>query len=122
MINEVNEIEVVDAVNLTPHQITIEADDGFRIVIAPSGSVARCATEEKPMRVIRIRGFESHPITVNATTFGTPSGIPEEENGKVFLTSTLVREASKRPDVLAPGKGIRNTDGQVVAAKGFACS
>ena len=117
-----NELDVVDAINLTPHTLTIEADDGFKIVIPSSGSVARCATEEEEVRTIRIRGFEDHPVTVRRTRFGTPSGVPEAENEKVFLTSTLVREAAKRPDILAPGQGIRNENGQVVAARGLACS
>ena len=118
----INEIETIDAVNLTPHAMTIEADDGFKIVIPPSGSVARCATEEEDVKTVFLRGYEGHPITVRRTRFGAPSGVPEAEDAKVFLTSTLVREAAKRDDCLAPGKAIRGEDGQVVGAKGFAVS
>ena len=115
------DIEVVDAVNLTPHKLNIRADDGFIVSIPPMGDVARCATKENAVKKIYIRGFEGHPITVNKTTFGDPSGVPEVEEGKIYLTSTIVKEAARRDDVMAPGKGLRNEDGQVYAASGLAC-
>ena len=114
-------MKVYDPINLTPHSLRIVADDGFIIDIPPSGDIARCTTEETPVRTIRLRGFESHPVTVSKTLFGAPSGVPEQESGKIFLASTIVKEAARRDDVLAPGKGVRNEDGQVCAAKGFAC-
>lgn len=121
-IQEVAEVvEVVEGVNLTPHELAIIADDGFVIRIQPTGDVARCATTETPVRKICFKGFEAHPVTVSRTVFGSPSGVPEAEVEKVYLTSTLVKEAMRRDDVLAPGKGVRDEGGKVYAAQGLAC-
>ena len=115
-------MKVYDPINLTPHELSIVADDGFIIRIPTSGSVARCATEEEAVETIRFKGFEEHPVTVSRTRFGMPSGVPEPETAKIFLTSTLVKEALKRADVVAPGKSVRNEAGQVYAAQGLSCS
>lgn len=117
----IENVEVLNPVNLTPHNFRIVADDGFIIEIPASGEVARCATEEEKVKTVYLRGFEGHPVTVARTKFGAPSGVPEAQDNNLYLTSTLVKEALKRDDVAAPGKGVRNESGQVYAAQGLAC-
>ena len=42
-------------VNLTPHEITIFTDEG-RIVLPPSGTVARCETKREMIGVLNVDG------------------------------------------------------------------
>ncbi len=100
-------------INVTPHAITVVGEDGASVMLAPSGVVARVATT----RTDEVRaGFR-----FTSTVFGAVEGLPCPEEGTVFVASTLVAQAAKRPDVVSPDTGptaVRE-NGQVVAVKGF---
>ena len=106
-------------VNLTPHNITLRAEDGTDTTIAPSGTVARVAT---------IPGEPTGRIVGGVLVFGPDqvgevTGLPEPIEGTVFIVSGFVAAAlagSGRGDVFAPGTGpadgaVRNERGHVVA-------
>lgn len=105
-------------INLTPHEIIVRTDAGD-IKIPPSGKIARveefttCASGE----------IEGIPFRVGMST--TPVGIPDREDGKVYIVSRMVLDAMYfyRDDVFAPDTGpesvIRNEKGQIVAVRRF---
>lgn len=103
-------------INLTPHAIVIRLPDGDREIPA-SGSVARVATSHVPAGTI-------DGIPVFDQTFGEIEGLPEPQEGVVFIVSAIVLAAAKelgRTDVVAPdtARAIRNEDGQIVAVPGL---
>lgn len=106
-------------VNLTPHAVTLIASNGSQVVVQPSGSLARVATTEKVVGNTEIEGLE-FPIV--ATQFGEVQGLPEQEEGTMYLVSALVKEAAAaRGDLVSPGAQVRNEQGQVVGCKSLSC-
>ena len=98
--------------NLTPHAITIRAQDGTEVTIPPSGTVARVSTTDEVVGTCPITGA---PIV--RRVFGEVTGLPED--GTPCLVSALVLSAVPgRAGVYAPDTGptaIRNDAGQIVA-------
>ena len=103
-------------VNLTPHDITIRLEDGDRIIPA-SGTVARVTTSQVPAGTV-------DGIPVSAQTFGQIEGLPDPQDGVVFVVSAIVLAAAKeagRTDVVAPdtARAIRDDAGRIVAVPGL---
>lgn len=102
--------------NLTPHSLTLRAPDGTDTVIAPSGTVARVTAT--PGELETIPGV---PVPVaRPDAFGDVEGLPEFEEGTIYIVSALVGARVVRPDVFTLGTGpsdgaIRNDKGQVIA-------
>lgn len=103
-------------VNLTPHQINIIADDGKVVSIPPSGQVARVAQTREPRGSI-------DGITVTYSTFGDVEGLPDPQDGVIYVVSGLVLSAvPDRTDVFAPGEAVRDGEGRVIGARGLSCT
>jgi len=102
-------------VNLTPHTVNL-ADEAGNVIATfpPSGQLARVTTETEIVGELMGR-------PISRTTFGEVVGIPEPAVDVVYITSTLVAQAARRQDVLAPdtGPSAVRKDGQVVAVRGF---
>ena len=101
-------------VNLTQHDLTIVLENGDGLVIPASGEVARVTFSTQQVdEVIGIPIFKTvyEPEVI---------GLPEPEDGTIFIVSSMAAQTAKRRDVLAPTKLIRDDDGQVIAAGGFA--
>lgn len=110
---------MVNLVNLTPHEITLQAHDGQRHIIPPSGTVARVASVPGELREI-----PGVPVPVaDPTTFGKVENLPDPQSGTFFIVSAMVASAldgSRSDDVLVPGTGprdgaIRGPDGRIEA-------
>ena len=103
-------------INLTPHELTFVNDDGTVIAkIPPSGTVARVASTSK--KVGEIDG-----IPVFSTEFGDVVGLPDPEEGAVYITSTIVAQAAARAgrtDVYSPAELVRDENGAVIGCKGL---
>jgi hypothetical protein len=101
-----------ELVNLTPHAITIRAQDGTETTIPPSGTVARVSTTDEVVGTCPITGA---PIV--RRVFGEVTGLPAE--GTPCIVSALVLSAVPgRAGVYAPDTGptaIRNDAGQITA-------
>ena len=84
--------------------------------IEPSGQVARVKTEQ-------IANGEINGVPVVRTRFIKVEGLPEPEKGKVFIVSTLVAQAVKRNDVIAPDTSpqsvVRDENGRIIGVKRF---
>lgn len=105
-----------EIVNLTPHELNIRVRDASQIIsVPPSGTVARCTEEreELPSPLPNIR--------VTRVKYGTVTGLPDPEPGKVFVVSAIVLNAlgGTRPDVFCPGPGIRDAEGRIVGCDGL---
>jgi len=111
-------MEPIYLVNLTPHEIKIVGEDGkTRLVIPPSGSVARVKAEQT------IVGFVNG-IPVVRTTFGDVEGLPEPQPNTLYIVSSLVAQAcSSRDDVVAPDTSpqgvVRDEKGQIIGVRRF---
>ncbi len=104
-------------VNLTPHEVRIFDDDGNEILcIPPSGQVARIITEQEVVGYL-------NGIPVVRTTFRDVLNLPEPQPNTVFIVSSLVAQAVKRDDVVAPDTGpesaVRDANGNIVGVKRF---
>lgn len=101
-------------VNLTPHDINIIGNDGQVLQTFPaSGDLARC-------QVSREQVGEVNGIPVNRTVFGAVTGLPEQQEGVVYIVSALVAQATKRDDVLIPDDAVRDEQGRIIGCRAFA--
>jgi hypothetical protein len=97
-------------INLTPHAINLNSGESF----PPSGQVAR----------VQAGYSEFDEQGICSATFGEVQGLPEPQEGVLFIVSGLVAGAVKgvREDVVAPATGhplaVRE-GGQIVSVPGF---
>lgn len=105
-------------VNLTPHALTLVSATGEHTILPPSGSVARVTST--PGTVEARVGFPC--LVASPTVFGEVSGLPDPQDGTVFVVSGMVGSALAgrgRSDVFVPGTGpndgaLRNEAGHIV--------
>lgn len=103
-------------VNLTPHKISIQSDNGKMFDVAPSGLI--CRLSEKRVIIDTVRVLDMN-INVYATEYGDIENLPEPEPNTIYVVSALVAQVANRSDVFAPGKAIRDTEGRVIGADGL---
>ena len=101
-------------VNLTQHDLTIILENGDGLVLPASGEVARVTFSTQ--QVDEVAGIPIFKTVYEPEVIG----LPEPEDGTIFIVSSLAAQTVRRQDVLAPTKLIRDDDGQVIAAGGFA--
>ncbi|MFN2495172.1 MAG: hypothetical protein ABR608_04590 [Pseudonocardiaceae bacterium] len=114
-------VEVPPAlVNLTPHPVLIKTATGVTVAIPPSGRVARCRTE--PDRVLGTVQVDGHsvPLVVNDVTSAV-LGLPEPEEGVLFVVSRLVALAAPlRRDMVFPHDPVRDETGRTTGCRALA--
>lgn len=102
--------------NLTPHELNIFSDDGKVVSIPPSGQVARVAQTREQRGTI-------DGLAVTYSTFGDVEGLPDPQDGVIYVVSGLVLSAvPDRTDVFAPGEAVRDGEGRVIGARGLSCT
>lgn len=111
-------------VNLTKHVVNVQVtnENGTTdYVFEPSGMEARVSSKQETF-------MDVCGIPVVRTEYSSVEGLPAQEDGTIYIVSTLVLQALKangmtRTDCVAPNTSpagaIRNELGQVVAVKGF---
>lgn len=98
-------------VNLTPHEINVMGISGDVITIPTSGTVARLKTG-----IAQIG--EAEGVRFTKTVFGEPEGLPEPEDGVVFLVSQLIKNAlPRRSDLGVPAEIVRDAEGKILYAQ-----
>lgn len=102
-------------VNLTPHAITLQGEGGS-ITLPKGDSIARVEMPKCPSAPLEVQGVK---LPVRRACRGHVVGLPDPQPGTVFVTSALVAESAKRPDVMSPGELIRDDAGQPIAANGL---
>lgn len=97
-------------INLTAHTIT-EVTTG--VSIPSSGRVARVKASTK-----KVDEFLGYPIF--ESTFGPVEGLPEPEEGVMYIVSALCMNACpERYDLLSPGNLLRDEKGNPCGCVGF---
>lgn len=96
-------------INLTSHSIT-EVTSG--VTIPASGRVAR-------VKQSTVQAREHSGIPIYASKFGEAIGIPEPQEGVIYIVSSLVLNGTSRTDVVSPGNLQRNEHGQPIGCIGF---
>ena len=100
-------------INLTPHVLNIVAADGSTVDVQPSGDIARVSSTSAVVATI-------NGINVSQQTFGNVIGLPDAQDGVVFVVSRMVKErVADRADVLVPGAPVRDAEGKIVGANGL---
>lgn len=104
----------VEIVNLTPHELNLVGEGGETTTVAPTGTVARCATQTESLPSVA-------GLAVVRRTFGQVEALPEPRKGTIYVVSSIVLSALKdsRPDVYCPGEAVRDESGKQIAAKGL---
>ena len=105
--------KVTKLVNNTPHEVAVLVGDAM-IRIAPSGNVVRLNTHCIPCGDVM-------GIPVVRCKEGEPKGLPEPEDGVVFIVSSVVAKMVKRADVVSPDTSdngaIRDGNGYIIGVK-----
>lgn len=100
-------------INLTPHTINLYRG-GEMIMAIPSSGVARVSVTSQIIG--EVCGF---PVRRNV--YGEIIGLPDPEEGTMYIVSALVAQAAKdRRDLLLVDDTVRNAEGQIIGCRGFA--
>ena len=104
----------ITVINLTPHAITFVTDEGNEILtIEPSGNLARVSSTTQVVG-------EIYGIPVTKTVYGEVEGLPAEEEGTIYLVSSMVAQrVPERRDVFIPNESVRDDRGRIIGCKSF---
>ena len=126
--------------NLTPHSVTVAVHydnsgqplDMQQITIPPSGIVARISEKRRPQPSIMVSGYGGREtdgeectvldgwcVCTDTVTYDQPENLPAPQEGIWYITSMLVAQAVRRPDVLSPGELTRDEEGRITGCKGL---
>lgn len=102
-------------INLTPHPVLLVKPDDSKVIIAPSGKVARCSTERKHVTTIC-------DMPVYEITYGKVEDLPPSKDNTFYIVSTLVKESmkGKRSDLVSPIDFVRDNTGNISGCKALA--
>lgn len=107
----------VKMVNLTPHAVTFYADNGERVKVVktiPSSGVARAEQTREPLGDI-------NGIPVSRTAYGKVTGLPDPQDGTVYIVSVLTAQAARgRDDLYIVDDLVRDDAGQILGCKALA--
>lgn len=111
-------------INLTPHVIKVILPTAI-VEVLPSAKPARVQTTS--VELAQVLTMDATPIPVRKSQRGPVEGLPESEEGVIFLVSRFVRDAlgegpGIRYDVMCPDTGPtakRDDKGNIVGVTGF---
>lgn len=122
-------------INLTPHLVNLystadveETQQGSYksltlkegvqpLAVFPSEGVARASAVKAEVDHLEIGG---QVVAVNATTYGTPEGLPESVEGTYYIVSALTAQAAGgRKDLLIVDSTVRDGDGRICGCTAF---
>lgn len=103
-------IPEITVMNLTPHTVNIVTESGI-IDYPASGRIARVSA-----RTQVIGKLGNIPIT--RTVYGEVEGLPEPEEGVIYIVSSLVAQrVPERTDVFVPSESVRDDQGRIIGCK-----
>ena len=105
-------------INLTPHKITIMAENGVIVAQFPSEGIARASQQAEC--VGELEGIEL--VTMK---FGEPEGLPDPVEGTYYVVSITTANAAKSAgritdDLLITADLVRDADGRIIGCERFA--
>lgn len=89
----------VNLENLTKHEIRLVFGEKM-VTVPPSGHVARTTGENQELATVVT--YEGYEVPVYRWTDANVKELPEPVEGVVYLTSGVVAQIVKRPDVMCP--------------------
>jgi len=112
----------MEIVNLTPHSITFESENGeWAVTIPAAREPARVAVQRVRVGTLVIDEADGFEIPVNQTRFGQVENLPEPRPGVAYVVSRVVAEAVQgRDDLYVVDDTVRDEQGRVVAARALA--
>jgi hypothetical protein len=103
-------------INLTPHAIHFVDENGNTVLtVEPSGKLARVTT-----KIVQTgqRRFGDVVLPITETEFGEVEGLPDPEEGTIYLVSSLVAQRCKdRGDVFIPNESVRDSEGRIIGCR-----
>ncbi len=105
----------MNIINLTPHEVVVVNSDREVIRRFPaSGSLARVTTSTEV-----VGDIDDIPIT--KTSFSEVYGLPEAEEGTVYIVSLAVAQrATGRTDLFVPNGSVRDEQGRIIGCTSLA--
>jgi len=103
--------------NLTPHPLAVMAEDGTILHLAKCSKPARCVNTPQALPSL---SYDGKGYRLSKSSFGAVEELPVAVSGIVLVTSAIVADMVKRPDVVSPGDLIRDSEGRVIGCNGFA--
>lgn len=102
-------------INLTPHAINfLREDNSVLATVEPSGAIARASQT-------RDRVSEVNGIPVNQCSYGTVTGLPDPQDGTIYLVSALTAQACpERSDVFITDDAVRDENGRIIGCRAIA--
>ena len=106
---------MIKIVNLTPHPIRFIGENGGVILTVESSGVARAAQTRE---MIGSADLGTNSIPINHCKYGAVEGLPDPENGVVYVVSALTAQAvPNRSDVFITDDAVRDESGRVIGCK-----
>ena len=104
----------MNIINLTPHDVVVQKEDGTRVTYPASGQVARVEVKD-----IIIGSIDRIPVRKGKVKEVT--GIPKAQEGVMFIVSLFVLQNTEREDLIAPNTSdaIRDDEGKIIAVRGW---
>lgn len=101
-------------INLTPHTVNLVLDNGDKITIPASGTIARVGMDQ-----VKVGDIDGIPVF--RTVFSKDiTDLPAPTDDTFFIVSTLVAQAAVgRDDLVVPANLIRDDNGVIIGASGF---
>lgn len=104
--------------NLTKHDIRLVFGSTM-LTVPPSGHVARTTGENQEL--VDVITYEGYEVPVYEWGSSNVKELPDPEDGVIFLTSGVVAQIVKRPDVMCPNTSpqsiVRDVYGNKIGVK-----
>lgn len=105
--------------NYTPHTINVCNENNEVVSSFESVGCARISTTQK-------EEYKVDGIQVMSTVYGEVEGLPEQEDGVMYLVSFMVVNAlPNRKDLIAPNTSpqacVRDEEGKIIGVRSFQC-
>lgn len=102
-------------INLTPHAINfLREDNSVLATVEPSGTIARASQTREAVG-------EVNGIVVNQCSYGSVTGLPDPQDGTIYLVSALTAQACpERSDVFITDDAVRDENGRIIGCRAIA--
>lgn len=106
-----------EALNVTPHEIAIYFSNGRKIIIPPSGIIARLVGSQHDYQTEDIMD-----IPVIKIEPGVVRGLPKPRPGVWIIASSMIAQVVKRSDVISPNTitdPVKDPFGHIIGVRSF---
>lgn len=105
----------IKMINLTPHAVTFYTSDGDTVLqTVPSSGIARAEQERRPIG-------SANDIPVFKTSYGAVEGLPDPENGTIYIVSVITAQAApNRDDLYITDSLVRDDEGRILGCRALA--